>query len=527
MVKTIQFDLPQELIEIENRINKPRKSIEPFWSLKSSWFSSKLWFPNESEIQSKINILTDCWTENKHIPIEEKIEQEYNFEFEKPIANIKKILKSKGKRGKSKSYRTLKLRLLVSEKQTELLEKWSGYQRWFYNCALDITNQAIKDKQSEFAECFSKKGKEYSMIQEKMRDYIKHYTMDTTQEVYSYPSFQRKYVYNYDPERFSWYFPDWISEEKKMEKKAPYERIIRGGVKRFVAAFNSALTNRQRKHNTHFEMKRQTKKDLISTIFFDSATGRPEIIPSAFGDVNAWYSKGRTKINLLDLELNKDSSFTIIHDKLKKKYFLTVPKEYIALDENQVSGDVIALDPGVRCFQSGYSPTKGIFEFSNNNRRIWKLLEGTFRLKSLLDLASSGRRKKILQRKLLVKHRRIKNLTTDLHKKTASYLVKNFSTILLPEFRTQQMVKGKISRRTKSLLNIYRFFCFKEFLFYKCYKEGKKLLIVDESYTSQTCRCGELTKTSLKVFKCSHCGFSCDRDHLGARNILIKNIKRM
>jgi len=140
MVKTIQFDLPQELIEIENRINKPRKSIEPFWSLKSSWFSSKLWFPNESEIQSKINILTDCWTKNKHIPIEEKIEQEYNFEFEKPIANIKKILKSKGKRGKSKSYRTLKLRLLVSEKQTELLEKWSGYQRWFYNCALDITN---------------------------------------------------------------------------------------------------------------------------------------------------------------------------------------------------------------------------------------------------------------------------------------------------------------------------------------------------------------------------------------------------
>jgi transposase len=54
---------------------------------------------------------------------------------------------------------------------------------------------------------------------------------------------------------------------------------------------------------------------------------------------------------------------------------------------------------------------------------------------------------------------------------------------------------------------------------------GKKLIIVDESYTSCTCGvCGIINNTKGKeVFDCSNCLLSIDRDATGSRNILIKN----
>jgi putative transposase len=56
---------------------------------------------------------------------------------------------------------------------------------------------------------------------------------------------------------------------------------------------------------------------------------------------------------------------------------------------------------------------------------------------------------------------------------------------------------------------------------------NKKLIIVDESYTSCTCgQCGHINNIKgNEVFKCSKCYLKIDRDAGGSRNILLKNLK--
>jgi len=123
--------------------------------------------------------------------------------------------------------------------------------------------------------------------------------------------------------------------------------------------------------------------------------------------------------------------------------------------------------------------------------------------------------------------KKIKNMISEMHWKVASFLIKNYDTIMYPDFRTSQMVrKGKaLSRSTRRLMNMFSFYKFKEKLLYKCQTYGKKLLIVDESYTSCTCGvCGEITRNAEEIYECNYCGLVIDRDAIASRNILIKNL---
>ena len=54
-------------------------------------------------------------------------------------------------------------------------------------------------------------------------------------------------------------------------------------------------------------------------------------------------------------------------------------------------------------------------------------------------------------------------------------------------------------------------------------------MIAAEHYTSKTCgECGALNETlgGKKTFLCAFCGYEADRDHNGARNILLRAIRR-
>ena len=107
------------------------------------------------------------------------------------------------------------------------------------------------------------------------------------------------------------------------------------------------------------------------------------------------------------------------------------------------------------------------------------------------------------------------------------FLIENYDTILLPDFRVSEMVKKrKLSRKTKRMMLMFSFYKFKERLKWKCSLYNKKVLIVDESFTSCTCtRCGFINKTYGKeTLKCISCNLNIDRDVCGSRNILIKNL---
>ena len=136
------------------------------------------------------------------------------------------------------------------------------------------------------------------------------------------------------------------------------------------------------------------------------------------------------------------------------------------------------------------------------------------------------KRKKFQKKEKYKKWKYIKNLVSELQWKTVSYLIRNYDTIVLPEFKTSEMLKKKkLGPTTKRLMSMFSFYKFKEKLQWKCDLYNKKLVIVDESYTSCTCGvCGLQNNIKGKEeFNCSNCSLKIDRDVNGARNILIKN----
>ena len=103
----------------------------------------------------------------------------------------------------------------------------------------------------------------------------------------------------------------------------------------------------------------------------------------------------------------------------------------------------------------------------------------------------------------------------------------NFDLILLPAFETQDMVQhGKRRLRSKSVRSMLTFahYRFQRFLLWKAWETGKQALLVNEAYTSKTCRwSGEIVQTlgGRREIVGSD-SVRLDRDINGARGIFLR-----
>lgn len=152
------------------------------------------------------------------------------------------------------------------------------------------------------------------------------------------------------------------------------------------------------------------------------------------------------------------------------------------------------------------------------------------------DSLSNLERKKLLRTKHLLIERQ-KNMVTELHRKVALDLCKNYDTILIPTFETSNMTKKKdpkkatrrkINSKTARSMLTLRHYNFRTFLQHKAVMMGCEAITVDEHYTSKTCgACGCINDNlgGSETFTCPSCGFRCDRDEHAGRNIFIKHLR--
>jgi hypothetical protein len=122
--------------------------------------------------------------------------------------------------------------------------------------------------------------------------------------------------------------------------------------------------------------------------------------------------------------------------------------------------------------------------------------------------------------------------------KLALWLCRNHSVILLPKFSAKEVGQRKsrrdgrarkLGRETTEQLMSHGHYRFRCFLHHKTQELGARLILCKEPYTSQTCgRCGMLNKNlgGAEIFRCPSCGYEGDRDHNGARNILLRYVSR-
>jgi putative transposase len=196
-----------------------------------------------------------------------------------------------------------------------------------------------------------------------------------------------------------------------------------------------------------------------------------------------------------------------------------------------VINKVIALDPGIRTFMTGFDGSD-FLEFGNGDfNKIAKLCSHLDKLKSKHDLSIGHKFKRLRYKLRLAMERlrtRIKNLRSECHKQVGSYLAKKYDVIVLPTFETSQMVvkkKRKLRNKTARAMMTWAFYQFSQTLEHLCNRYGSKLVRITEEYTSKTCtKCGHVHRKlgSSQNFVCPNCGYEIPRDFNGAVGIFLK-----
>lgn len=193
------------------------------------------------------------------------------------------------------------------------------------------------------------------------------------------------------------------------------------------------------------------------------------------------------------------------------------------------------MDPGIRTFQTGYSPDGCLYKMGEEKTNlICSLYDRIDKLRSVRDTTQSKRTKKNVKRRLAKLEFKVRGLINDLHNQTGSMLNKTYKTILLPNFKTSQMLdssndkpgKFSLSSANKRKMQGLAHFKFQQKLSHLSEKYGSRMILVSEAYTTKTCGfCGTIKENvgSAKIYKCDNCFYCVDRDFHGARNIWIRN----
>ena len=384
-----------------------------------------------------------------------------------------------------KQIKTHKIKLNLNNSQKEIFKQWSGTNRYMYNKMLYLFNQ--KEEQLNFQNLRNK----------------------------------------YTPK-------ERIKDNEKWLLDVPKE-IRAHAIKELCDNFSTNMSLYKKNKVNHFTLNYKKKNESQSFTVPHSA------LKLISGQLSLY--KNILKENCV-LKTNKREHITNINFDCKIKMissnvcYIYIPYTFsgVVFNENQVK-DVLALDPGIRTFLTGYSPNGHIIEIGKNSiQKIIRLCLLIDKMQSIvaakgINKIKCRKRLKIIK-KINTIRLRIRNLKNDLHNKTANFLCKNYSVILIPKTDLSNMVrKGKRVLNSKSVralmgLNHYEF---RQKLLTKSRDYNSLVLECNEAYTTKTCtNCGCLNETikGKKIFKCPNkdCNLEIDRDINGSRNILLRNL---
>jgi putative transposase len=256
-----------------------------------------------------------------------------------------------------------------------------------------------------------------------------------------------------------------------------------------------------------------------------------EQIPTRDVEYRQKQKDGTYKTCLREQSWNAETQ--LVYDK--KRWFAVFPVEF--KPETSQSQSIIALDPGVRSFLTGFDGEKFMDIGNRDITRIFRLAQHIDKLisaKIRLKGRQNKHKRQRLQKKINRLFIRIKNLIDEVHKKAAKWLTTEYRVIFIPTFESSQMVaksgqkKRKFNSKTVRQMLNWAHYRFKQTLKFHALKRGATVIDVTEEYTSKTCtKCGHVHQNlgGSKHFKCPHCGHSMPRDWNGALGIFLKALR--
>jgi putative transposase len=323
-------------------------------------------------------------------------------------------------------------------------------------------------------------------------------------------------------------------DDKQWLKEVPYD-IRDEGMADLLKAYKSNLAKRDLDPSHAFEIRFRSRKRL------DSET----IVAHA----KHWANKSGMYTWLRQIRSTEPLPATLKYDARLKRtkagaYYLCVPLSSVVRGENQVPShpSVVALDPGVRTFNTCYDPVRqqcvkwGTGDIGGIYRLCHWLDDLMSRLsqKKTPDGGGFTHRQRWRMKQAASRMRsKIRHLIDDVQRKLIKWLCENYHLVLLPKFDTQHMISKRDGRRrirskTARAMATWAHYRFRTRLLSKSQNEYPwcRVELVDESYTSKTCGgCGALHDKlgGAKLYRCpKSCGFVADRDLNGARNIYLR-----
>lgn len=468
-----------------------------------SWFTVKMRKARKEpkSCQTICSPSSQCLWRKTMEDVQQRIEEKENEKQTKKKApkRQKKTIKNKDRQSvKQQAAKCIKIKLNPNTEQRTKLNKWFGVVRWTYNQCLEAVKNGKKMELSELRPLFlNKEGLAdkdwvlevpYDVRDGALMDLVKNYNSNVTKDV---PVFDLKFRTKKDKQQsFELRYKHWDPEYKEAQR-----------IKRELKKLKEASLKESKKRATR---KKPTKKKVKE----------PEAKETQYEFLKKIRCYGTLPENL-----RYDSR--IIKDKLGD-FYICIPKPLEVRNENQVPVSdwrekIIALDPGVRTFQTTYSPDGLITEWGKADMgRIHRLCKYYDDLQSRWSQPDvKKKRRQRMKEAGWRMQKRIRNLVDDLHKKMVKWLCSHFQVILLPLFETSKMVvRGKRvlnSKAAKAMLT-WSHFRFRERLLFKSREYPDcKVLICGEEFTSKTCgSCGFLHQKlgGNKIFKCPNCDWT-------------------
>jgi len=480
------------ILEVES-ISKEKDS-RGFWKASSREQSGKLWFPKETDLQgldlSCLNGFSRSTTHSSFQiqPISKK-HQKKSFQrtlwqsslCSPPDTTVKENIRY-----------SRKIRIYPTKTQKEFFNKCFGATRFIWNNALDYIKKNPNTSKTHIS------LRQNTMLTDKQLD------LDTNKDL------------------------RWL-------KQIPFDtrQLV---LKQLASNFKTNFTLLKRKKIKYFNMGFKSKKNPYQCMFINKKAldlKNLRLFKRRLKDsfkvrkrMKKWISKSSVDSDCI---LRREKNHYFLCVPMMKTNKKSVESKYIFQTQPYTR---VALDPGVRTFQTFYSD-QGIAGKIGDSicEKIIDIGLLQDKLISKLKEIKNKRTRYNMKKRCFLLRTKIKNIVKDLHWKTCHYLCTTFKHILLPSFEVSNMVRKDIperarkirSKTVRQMLSLSHY-AFKEKLKYKAECLGCKLDIVNEAYSTKTCGgCGMMKEMGgLKVYRCTRCNFVLDRDYNGARNIFLK-----
>lgn len=480
--------LSMNLLQISDLESAQKGKVsEPFWNVSSQKISKRLLSQQQTDFQDlDLNYLNGYFQNSR-----ERLQQKYQERTIYPQTFSKLLQYSLPDTTAEDVTRTRKIRFYPTKNQKQILRKFFGCYRLFYNKAAEYINND--------------------------EDYINKFKIPSAITI------RDKLMSDKNKQK-------WIDKRDDSIEDASYD-IAQEAIRSCVSNYKTGKTIHKKKYNAdpdyrtkiRITLKDATRMCNLTKNNYNLLGAYMRILPTKLNNDSDFklHSGKKTKRDIRYLSecydnTKKFGTMKIIRDEYRRYYFCISYSVPISTFRNNDS--IVAFDPGYRTFITCVDSYGNKYSIGNDMLKF--ISTNANRIEQLKCKRNGNRKIRSLRTK-------VTNYVQDYHRKAAKFIATRYNHVIAPELSSSFIKKHKGAEYI-NYINFVSHYKFTSKLKLACELYNNEYLYANESYTSRTCcHCGYVNDKYIeKTLQCKDCNVAIDRDINGANNILIRFLTR-